>query len=69
MFGGMFAVGAAWWAVARLSLPASADIFRFMSDGSLLITHRLPWPAMAISLVVSAILFLAALKIVQTREY
>lgn len=40
-----------------------------MSDASPLITHKLPWPAMAVSLIVSAILFFTALKIVQTREY
>jgi hypothetical protein len=69
IWGSILVVGVAWWAVARLSLPPSADLFRFMSDASPLITHRLPWPAMAVSLIVSAILFFTALKIVQTREY
>ena len=69
IWGSILVVGVAWWAVARLSLPPSVDIFRFMSDASPLITHRLPWPAMAVSLIVSAMLFFTALKIVQIREY
>jgi hypothetical protein len=69
LFGGMFVLGLAWWALTKLSLPPSVDIFRFTGDASPLITHTLPWPAMAISVTVSAILFFAALKIVRTREY
>jgi hypothetical protein len=68
-FGCMFVIFAAWWAVAKLSLPQAANIFSFMGDASPLVTHELPWPAMAISLIASAILFLAALKVVQKREY
>ncbi len=68
-FGSLLLLGFAWWAVARLSLPSSANVFRFMSDASPLITHTVPWLAMAASLIVSTILFFTALKIVQTREY
>ena len=53
----------------RTSLPAFIDIFRAMGSASPIVTHTLPWAAMAVSLVISPILFLAALKIVQTREY
>lgn len=69
IFGSTFVIGAVWWAVAQLSLPRSVDPFRFMGDASPLVTHTLPWPAMTISLMLSAILFFAALRIVQTREY
>ena len=65
----LLVVCCAWWAVARLALTPSVDIFRFLGDASPLITHTLPWPAIGISVFVSAILFLAAFKIVQTREY
>ncbi len=69
IFGGFFVVGLAWWGFNRLRLPASASVFRFMGDASPLVTHVLPWTAMGISLILSAVLFLAALKIVQAREY
>jgi hypothetical protein len=68
-FGSLFIVAFVWWTISRLSLRPSADIFRCMSDASPLMTHTLPWPAMAISLFVAAVLFSAALKIVQSREY
>jgi hypothetical protein len=68
VYGGYLIAGLAWWATVRLRLPSSANVFQFMTDASPLITHRLPWPAMAISLLASAVLFIAALKIVQTHE-
>jgi ABC-2 type transport system permease protein len=55
----------AWLAVSRISPNGLA----FLGTKSPLITHSLPWPAIAISIALSAILFFAALKIVQTREY
>ncbi len=58
-----------WWLSSHFPLPAFADILRALGDGSPLITHIMPWTTIAFSLVLAAILFLAALKIVQTREY
>ncbi len=69
IFGSLFVVGVLRQATARLALPSSFNVFRFGGDASPLITHTLPWPAMAVSFVVSVILFLAALKVVQSREY
>jgi hypothetical protein len=69
LFGSIFFVVVAWWSLSRLSLRASFNVFRFLGDASPLITHGLPWPAMGISLLSSAILFLCALKVVQSREY
>lgn len=65
----LLVVCSAWWLVTRLALPPSVDVFRFLGDASPLITHHLPWPAMGISLLASAVLFFAALRIVQVREY
>ena len=53
----------------RFSLPAFADIFHGMGERSPLATHTMPWNVMAFSLALSAILFFAALKIAQRREY
>ncbi len=69
IFGSMFVVVVAWWSLSRLSLRPSLNVFRFLGGASPLITHALPWPAMGVSLISSAILFLFALKVVQSREY
>lgn len=69
IWGGVLAVGLIWWGTSRLSLPPSFDIFAFFTAASPLRTHALPWPAMGISLLLSAVLFLAALKVVQARKY
>jgi hypothetical protein len=69
VWGTMIAAGALWWLSSRALVPASADIFRAMGEGSPLIAHAMPWTAMASSLGLAAILFFAALKIAQSREY
>jgi hypothetical protein len=68
-WGTMIASAALWWLSIHTPFPASADIFRAMREGSPLIAHTIPWTAMAFSLGLAAILFFAALKVVQTREY
>lgn len=65
----MIASAALWWLSSHAPLPASANIFRAMREGSPLLAHTTPWTAMAFSLGLAAILFFAALKVVQTREY
>ena len=69
VYGSCLVAGLAWWVSSLLGLPSSANVFLFMTDASPLVTHRLPWPAMAISLFASAVLFVAAFKIAQTHEY
>jgi hypothetical protein len=61
--------GMLWWLSAHTPLPAFTDIFRVMSKGSPLISHTMPWNAMGFSVALAAVLFFAALKIVQAREY
>jgi hypothetical protein len=69
IWGSMLSVGALWTLFNKTSLPVSLNVFRAMSDGSPLIAHTVPWMAMAFSLVFAAVLFVAALKVVQLREY
>jgi hypothetical protein len=69
LFGSLGVFGALWWLSNHTPLPASANIFRAMGEGSPLIAHNMPWAAMAFSLELAAILFFAALKIVQLKEY
>jgi hypothetical protein len=64
----ILAIGALWW-LSDKTMPASANIFRAMNDGSPLIAHTIPWTAMGVSLGLAAILFVAALKVARTREY
>jgi hypothetical protein len=64
----ILAIGALWW-LSDKTVPASANIFRAMNDGSPLIAHRIPWTALGLSLGLAAILFVAALKVVRAREY
>lgn len=69
MWVGMIVFGALWGLSNLTPLPASVDLIRAMTGGSPLVTHAMPWAAMAFSLGLAAILFFAALKIVQAREY
>jgi hypothetical protein len=69
IWGGTFVFGAVQGLTVHFHLPASLNLLGFAGDSSPLLTHRLPWTAMAISLCVSILLFSAALKIVQAREY
>jgi hypothetical protein len=68
-WGTMLASAALWLLSPRIPLPISVDIFRAMRDGSPLIAHTVPWTAIAFSLALAAVLFSAALKVAQTREY
>jgi hypothetical protein len=59
-----------WYLLPNLiHIPAYADIFRAMGDGSPLLAHTMPWGAMAFSTGLAAMLFAAAVKIAQRREY
>jgi ABC-2 type transport system permease protein len=52
-----------------IRVPAYTDILRAMGEGSPLLGHSMPWPAMAFSLGLAAVMFFGALTIVQRREY
>ena len=69
MKGGMIAFGALWLLSSFAPLPSSMDIIRAMGDGSPLIAHAMPWGAMGFSLGLTAVLFFAASRIVQAKEY
>lgn len=69
MFGSFFVIAGGWSVVTHLALQPSADVFEFLGEASPLITHRLPLPAMVVSLLASTVLFLTAVKIVESREY
>ncbi len=69
VYGSYCLAGLAWWATVHFSLPPSAKVFGYSTGASPLMTHSLPWPAMAISLITAIVLFLVALKIVNRYEY
>jgi len=68
-WGTLMVVAIFWWITSKIHLPASYNVFLVTSAASPLVTHTLPWPAIAISVGATAILFLLAWKIVQTREF
>lgn len=55
------------WLLHRIG--PSVDIVRAFGQASPLITHRLPWWQMATTAGLALVLFLAAIRVVQTREY
>jgi hypothetical protein len=69
LWGSLICVGALWLLFNRTPLAPSVNIFRAISDGSPLIAHTIPWPAMSLSLGMALVLLFAGLKIAQTREY
>jgi hypothetical protein len=69
VWGSFICYGAIWWLAYRIPAPASANIFFAMGDGSPVLAHTMPWTAMAFALGLAAVLFFAALKVVQIREY
>jgi len=69
MIGTMVAFFGMAWLSIKNSLPVSIDIFRAMGKGSPLLAHAMPWTPMAFALGLGMVFFLAALKVVQAREY
>jgi hypothetical protein len=69
IWGSMIAILILRWLPTAVSVPPSLNIFRAMGQSSPLFTHTYPWASIGVSLGAAAILFLAALKVVQTREY
>lgn len=69
VFGTLIASAGIWLFCTKFSLPAFADIAHAIGKRSPIVAHTIPWNTMAFSLGLSAILFFAALKIVQRREY
>ena len=67
--GTLLAAVGIWLLCTQFSLPAFANIVHGMGERSPIFAHTIPWNAMAFSLGLSAILFFAALKIAQRREY
>jgi hypothetical protein len=68
-WGSIIAIALLRWMGTAASFPPSINIFRAMGVSSPLFMHTLPWPSMGVALSSSVILFLAAWKALQTREY
>jgi hypothetical protein len=69
IWGAVIAIGALKGLTVRFPPPPSLDVFRVMAEGSPLLTHTIPWPAISVSLGLTSVLFFAAIKVVQEREY
>jgi ABC-2 type transport system permease protein len=68
-WGTMIACMGLWSLPHFMPLPGFADLFHAIGEGSPLLAHSVPWAAMVFSLGLAAILFFAALKVAQSREY
>lgn len=66
VWGTIAAFGVLWLISSRL--PSQMNIIQAM-QGSSLSSHVMPWSAMSFSVGLAAILLLASLKIVQSRQY
>lgn len=69
VWGSFMCYCAFWWLIFRIPAPKSLNIIVAMQDASPLLAHTMPWPAMAFSLGLAAVLLFASLKVVQAREY
>jgi len=69
VWGSFICYGAIWWLASKIPAPASVNVFLAMGDGSPVLAHTMPWTPMAFALGLAAVLFFAALKVVQRREY
>jgi hypothetical protein len=69
VWGSFICYGAIWWLANKIPAPASVNIFLAMGDGSPVLAHTMPWTPMAFALGLAAVLFFAAFKVVQHREY
>jgi hypothetical protein len=58
-----------WAPPVRRLLPQALDVFRPFTGASPLLTHTLPWTAMAESVVAGGAFVWAALKVVRAQEY
>jgi hypothetical protein len=68
-WGTMLTSAALWWLSTHTALPAFLDIFRGMGKGSPLFTHTMPWNGILFSMLLAALLFFVALKVLRAREY
>jgi hypothetical protein len=69
IWGTMLTSAGLWWLSANTPIPVFLDIIRGMGKGSPLIAHTMPWGAIVFSVLLAAVLFLAALNAVRAREY
>ncbi len=69
IWGSMLAFGAFWLLGAYTPLPNALNLVRAIGEGSPVIAHTMPWGAMAFSVGLAAVLFVAAWKIAERREF
>jgi hypothetical protein len=69
VWGSMIAVAALSWLCIQIPLPSPVNLFQAMGAGSPLVTHSMPWASMGVSICAAAMLFWAAVKVAEAREY
>jgi len=67
MYGTFLLTGICWWPIR--DVESGFNFFRALGPAAPLVTHTIPWLAVATSITVGAILYFAILRIIQTREF
>ena len=67
MYAGVAVVGLAWWYTR--DIHSNLNFFNALGTGAPLVTHTIPWPAIATSIAIGTILCVATLRIIETREF
>lgn len=69
MWSTTLAVMVLWAAPVRRALPPMFDILRPLTDASPLVTHALPWTAVAVAALIGGLFLLAAVRVAEAQEY
>jgi len=69
VWGSFLVIGLLRGLSAIVPIPEKVDLFGALAGSSPLITHTTPWSVVALSLAATIMLYIAAARIVQTRDY
>jgi hypothetical protein len=67
VYGSLIAIFGLWWAVR--GYQSDLNVFRVFRDSAPLVTHTIPWMAMLVSVWIGLILFVAAAREIERREF
>jgi hypothetical protein len=67
IYGSLVAIGGVWWLVR--GYQSDLNVFRVFRDSAPLVTHTIPWMAMLVSVWIGLILFVAAAREIERREF
>ena len=69
LYSSMLSIAALWGLSELLQLTPAFNVFHVMTTNSPMVTHTFPWASASVSCMMALAFFLAASRIVQTREF